>query len=160
MTKCKLCGLGRHPFLPFGNKAGECSFCWYHQKNQIDTERNCLRELVLQIKNRRKSSSYDCVVPVKGDAEDYFVVALLLSLDLNPLITHCNSYFQNDIGWHNFHNLLTCFDVDSRTYNPHFNTYREFVTHSLRRVGDIQLPIRLLRHSYAFATAKICIFHM
>ena len=59
-----------------------------------------------------RSKTYDCVVPVVGDAEDYYVVSKVLELGLNPLIISVNSYFLNDIGWSNLQNLITYFDLE------------------------------------------------
>ena len=154
MTFCKICGIGVHPFLPLGFVGHSCPFCDYHRKNKNWSYRNELASLAKSIKKKSRRSTYDCVVPVKGDAEDYFVISTILKLGLNPLTTHCNSYFQNEIGWHNYHNLITQFDIDSRGFNPQLEPYREFVSHSLRRVKDVQLPIRILQHRFAFETAK------
>ena len=57
------------------------------------------------------------MIPVVGDAEDYYVTSKVLSLGLRPLIVAVNDYYKNDIGWHNLHNLITYFDVDSIVYN-------------------------------------------
>ena len=76
-----------------------------------------LLERVARIKKRFSKSPYHCVVPVIGDAEDYYVVSKVLELGLNPLIVSVNDYFKNDIGWHNLQNLITHFDVDSFIFN-------------------------------------------
>jgi hypothetical protein len=154
MKFCNTCGIGVHPFLPFGFGRLSCPYCEYHKTNMTWKARNELASLARSIKKRSGRSTYDCIVPVKGDAEDYFVISTILKLGLNPLTTHCNSYFQNEIGWHNYHNLITQFDIDSRSFNPQLEPYREFVSHSLRRVKDVQLPIRILQHRFAFETAK------
>ena len=86
-----------------------CSGCYTHlEKNTIDWQ---LREEALfnitssAIKQSPSSSIYDCVIPIRGDAEDYFVVEKVLDLHLNPLLVAVNDYFFNDLGWHNLHNI-------------------------------------------------------
>ena len=99
-------------------------------------------------KIRKKKRSYDCIVPVFGDAEDYYVIEKVLSFNLNPLIVHINNYFYNDIGWYNFQNLITHFDLDSHTLNPKIETYKNLVRESLRKYNNIMWPYNCLLKSY------------
>ena len=59
-----------------------------------------------------------------------------------------NDYFLNDIGWHNLHNLITYFDLDSFIYTPNESIYKELVRTSLRRYMNILLPSHLLFTSF------------
>jgi len=97
--------------------------------------------------------SYDVLLPIRGDGEDYFTLRYLLEQDLSVLVLFVNSYFYNDIGWHNVHNLITEFDVDSITFNPRFETYRDLVADSLNRYGDIYVPYKCLHFFYAHRIA-------
>jgi hypothetical protein len=91
-----------HPFgLEF--KDNVCSGCFTHQeKYEINWELQLSKLQELIRNNKRQKRSYDCVVPVIGDAEDYFVLNTILKLGLNPLVTSVNDYFRNDIGWVQF----------------------------------------------------------
>ena len=150
LVECKHCLYkSNHPFgITFFNEI--CSGCITHEeKEKLDWE-GVFEELkVLLIKRRPKNETvYDCVIPVRGDAEDYFVLSQIISLDLNPLVVSVNDYFLNDIGWHNLHNLITYFDVDSLLYSPNEHIYKELVRTSLRRYSNVLLPSHLLNTAY------------
>ena len=155
MKSCKYCLYhSKHPFgMTFND--GECLGCITHkEKYNLDwSERySLLEDKVKRIKNISKT--YDCIVPVMGDAEDYFIVQEVLKLGLNPLIVSVNSYFYNDIGWTNLHNLITHFDLDSWVYNPELQTYKELIRTSLRKYNHMYLPWIQLHTSFPVHVAK------
>lgn len=149
MQTCKRCLYNsNHPFgLEF--VSGLCTGCLTFEEKKIINweERQTYLYNILKT-YKKKSSTYHCVVPVLGDAEDYFVLSKVLSLGLNPLIVAVNDYYKNDIGWHNLHNLITHFDVDSIIYNPELSTYKELVRTSLRKYQHILLPFLQLHTSF------------
>ena len=155
MAQCKACLYTTdHPFgLTLID--GVCSGCITHrEKYSIDWNEKYreLRNITNWAKDRSKK--YDCVVPVVGDAEDYYVVSKVLELGLNPLIVSVNSYFLNDIGWTNLQNLITHFDVDSWIYNPEIHTYKELIRTSLRKYNHMYLPWLQLHTSFPVHVAK------
>lgn len=148
---CKRClYTASHPFgITFVD--GMCSGCVTHrEKDQLDwsVRLESLQILMKEVLRRRRPRTYDCVVPVRGDAEDYFVVGNALSLGLRPLVVGVNDYFLNDIGWHNLQNLITYFDVDSVLYNPELTTYKALVRTTLRKSDHILWPAIALHTSY------------
>ena len=145
-----------HPFgISFVDNI--CSGCYTHlEKNSLDwnTRSAFLFRIAESAKKlRSKGLTYDCVVPVKGVAEDYFVVEQVLNLDLNPLLVAINDYFFNDLGWHNLHNLITVFDLDSQVFSPNFHEYRELVATSFRKHLHILYPSLSLNASYPIHVA-------
>lgn len=155
MAQCKACLYTTdHPFgLTLID--GLCSGCITHkEKYSIDWDGKYreLKNIANWAKDRSKK--YDCVVPVIGDAEDYYVVSKVLELDLNPLIVSVNSYFLNDIGWSNLQNLITHFDLDSWIYNPEIQTYKELIRTSLRKYNHMYLPWLQLHTSFPVHVAK------
>jgi N-acetyl sugar amidotransferase len=155
MKSCKYCLYNsKHPFgMSFNEEL--CLGCITHkEKYNLDwSERYSLLESEVK-RVKKNSKSYDCIVPVVGDAEDYFVVQEVLKLGLNPLIVSVNSYFYNDIGWTNLHNLITHFDLDSWVYNPEMHTYKELIRTSLRKYNHIYLPWIQLHTSFPIHVAK------
>jgi N-acetyl sugar amidotransferase len=145
-----------HPFgLTLNN--GICSGCITHdEKNQLDwaLREQLLKEYIRKHQKRGKKRYYDCVVPIQGDAEDYYVVEKVLKLNLNPLIVCVNDYFKNDIGWHNLHNLITHFDLDSLIYNPDITVYQELVRTSLRKNTHMLWPFLALHTAFPVHVAK------
>ena len=137
-----------HPLGLFVNKI-ECSGCETHkEKDQLDWE-NRRSELELELKKYKKNNSkYDCVVPVIGDAEDFYTLSKVMELGLVPLVVCVNDYFKNDIGWHNLHQLITYFDVDSFVFNPDIFTYKELIKTSLQKYNHILLPFLQLHTAF------------
>ncbi len=137
-----------HPFgLVINNQ--ECSGCITHkEKDTIDwtSKYRELQELVSKYKN--SNNKYDCVVPVVGDAEDFYTLSKVLELGLSPLVVCVNDYFKNDIGWQNLHQLITHFDVDSFVFNPDIRVYKDLVRTSLRKFDHILLPFLQLHSSF------------
>ena len=129
-----------------------CLGCHTHEeKNDIDWSQR--HEKLLQIvaiskKSKTSHSIYDCIIPVRGVAEDYYVVEQVLYLELNPLLVAINDYFFNDIGWHNLHNLITVFDLDSQVYSPNLSNYKELVATCFRKYQHILYPSLSLNASY------------
>jgi len=155
MKNCKYCLYPKsHPFgMAYSDDV--CLGCITHkEKYNLDwSERYSFLEEEAR-KNKKRTKTYDCIVPVIGDAEDYFVVQEVLKLGLNPLIVSVNSYFYNDIGWKNLHNLITHFDLDSWVYNPEIQTYKELIRTSLRKYNHMYLPWIQLHTSFPVHVAK------
>lgn len=156
MMVCKNCLYShKHP-LGISFKNGICSGCFTHQEKYTldwNTRKDILSEKILEI-IKSKKSKYDCVVPYSGDAEDYHVVNIVLELGLNPLLVSVNDYFMNDIGWHNAHNLITHFDLDSYQFNPEISTYKELVRTSMRKYNHALWPSFALKTSFPIHVAK------
>ena len=139
-----------HPF-GFSVKDGLCTGCITHDEkaglSSAGKDLHLLERIEL-IKKKFNKSPYHCVIPVIGDAEDYYVVSRVLKLGLNPLVVCVNDYFKNDIGWHNLQNLVTHFDLDSFIFNPDLNVYKELVRTSLRKHNHILWPFISLHTSF------------
>jgi len=155
LNKCKNCLYTcNHPFhISFDNNI--CSGCFTHDEKYIINWKEKEEEFKQIIKKTKKhNKTYDCIIPVIGDAEDYYVVEKVLKYGLNPLIVCVNDYFRTDIGWHNIHNLITIFDVDSLLYNPNLNVYKELIRTSLRKYDHVLLPFLSLHTSFPVHIAK------
>ncbi len=156
MIVCKNCLYShKHP-LGISFKNNICSGCFTHEeKYNLDwgERRDLLSEKIQKIIKSNKST-YDCVIPYSGDAEDYHVVNIVLELGLKPLMVSVNDYFMNDIGWHNAHNLITHFDLDSYQFNPEISTYKELVRTSMRKYNHALWPSFALKTSFPIHVAK------
>ncbi|MDC3208400.1 N-acetyl sugar amidotransferase [Pelagibacteraceae bacterium] len=152
-TKCL--NDNQHPFGLDFNSEGICYGCIIHKEkrnNKLflhneDIFQNEINDL------RNKSYKYDCIIPIRGSAEDYFVVNYIINKELNPLIVIVNNHFLNDLAWHNIHNLITYFDVDSITYTPDIFLYKSMVRSSLVKFNDIYWPYRYFLQTYSLKLA-------
>lgn len=147
--RCKFCGYTqRHPFI-LGFIQDVCIGCITHEeKNKIDWSRQRTIFLDTLSKYKNNSGRYDCIVPVVGDAEDFYTVNLILELGLSPLLVTVNDYFKNDIGWKNLHTLITNFDLDSVCFNPCIFEYKELIRTSFRKESHVHLPWLYLHTAY------------
>lgn len=137
-----------HPFGLTINER-ECSGCLTHkEKDQINWDKKANELDLILGRFKKQRSRYDCIVPVVGDAEDYYTLSKVLDEGLSPLVVCVNDYFKNDIGWHNLHNLITHFDVDSFVFNPDIRVYKDLVRTSLRKLEHIMLPFLQLHTAF------------
>lgn len=142
---------------PFGLSVYDngCSGCLTHAEKYVIDWDEKLEELYGIVKEvKKKNRAYDCVVPVVGDAEDYYVLLKVIEIGLNPLVVCVNDYFKNNIGWHNLHQLITYFDIDSIVFNPDIRVYKDLVRTSLRKHNHILLPFLTLHTSFPIHIAK------
>lgn len=156
MIKCKNCLYPESHAFGLTFHDGICSGCFTHnEKYQLNWEarKEALLEKISLI-SKKNNSKYDCVIPYSGDAEDYHVVSLVLGMGLNPLMVSINDYFLNDIGWHNAHNLITHFDLDSYNFNPEISAYKELVRTSLRKYTHALWPSLALKSAFPIHVAK------
>ena len=145
--KCKECLYAEaHPLGIEFNK-GICSGCITHKEKYKINWDNQLNKLKNIIANIKKIKNICCVVPVISDAEDYYVLNKVLEMGLSPLVVSVNDYFRNDIGWHNYHNLITHFDVDSVNYSPEMKLIK-FSCCKPRKYNHVHLPALLMHTAF------------
>jgi N-acetyl sugar amidotransferase len=148
MKVCRKCLIeSSHPYGVTFDSKGLCTGCLSHFETQDFREENLL-QLCEEIRKSGVKSEYDCVVPIRGDADDYHVVSVVLKNKLRPLLIGVNSYFMNDIGWHNLQNLQTHFDLDMEYLHPNLKQYRDLVRYSLAKYDDIFIPYQFVFHSF------------
>ena len=156
IVKCDQC----HTTASFFNRhryAGVCGACFNFNKvtPAVYAQRyQDLLHIFSEAKKRSRGKQYDCIYVARADAEDFFCVHLLVQEGLSVLVVLTNNYFLTDLAWHNFHQLVTYFDVDSVTYNPNLHTYKELVRTSLRRYNSIYYPFKAILHHFVLKIAS------
>lgn len=138
---CRRCLYGTdHPFGLTMDNDGICSGCQIHEeKNRLDwTERwDSLEKLVAPFRCKN-GKNYDCIVPVTGGQESYWVVHLVKKcLKLNPLLVTYNKYFNTSLGVRNLANLRIRFDCDILYQNVNPESVKRVVRTTLRQFGSI-----------------------
>lgn len=129
-----------HPLhLTFDND-GVCSGCRVHEeKDQLDWSERAekLRQLLEEYRNR-SGNNYDCVIPVSGARDSYFIVHTIKNVyGMNPLLVTYNKQYNTAAGVRNLANLrirLDC-DIITQTVNP--ETVKKITRGTLRRFGSI-----------------------
>ena len=125
MKYCKRCLYPEnHPLGITFDDEGVCSGCRVHEEKdgEIDWDER-FKELQRTVEEYRGKSlsGYDCIIPVSGNGDSYFVVHTMKKvLGLNPLLVTYNIQYNTKIGVRNMANLLTKLDCDHLYYtvNP------------------------------------------
>ncbi len=119
---------------------GICSGCRVHEeKDKIDWNERALRlKRVLDIYRNRSGRNYDCIIPVSGAKDSYFIVHVIKNIyNMNPLLVTYNKQYNTSVGIRNLANLRIKFNCDimNLTVNPHH--VKKITRSTLRRFGSI-----------------------
>lgn len=142
---CKRCLYSTaHPLGLMLDEEGICSGCRIHEeKDSLDwTARwQRLENLVKPYRNR-SGNDYDCIVPVTGAQDSYYIVYLVKQrLGLNPLLVTYNKYFNTPLGIRNLANLRIRFNCDILYQNVNPISVKNITRSTLRRFGSIYWPV-------------------
>lgn len=122
------------------DEQGVCSGCRVHEeKYQIDWDKK-ERELssIFDHYKDRKNTSYDCVIPVVGSGDDFFIVDLVKNkFGLNPLLVTYNTHFSTKVGVRNLARLITELDCDHMMSTVGPETIKAITRLTLEKIGDI-----------------------
>ena len=129
-----------HPLGLVIDAQGICSGCRIHEeKNQLDWGERWQRLEALVAPYRSASGEvHDCIVPVSGAGDSYFIVHLVKErLRLNPILVNYNKQFNTALGIRNLANLRIRFNCDIlvQTLNP--QAVRQITRASLRQLGSM-----------------------
>ena len=93
--------------------------------------------------------NYDCIVPVSGARDSYFIVHLVKNkLGLNPLLVSYNKHYNTDVGARNLANLRIKFDCDIITQTIQPDTVKR-ITKKHYAVLEVYISIVLLVKPYS-----------
>ena len=141
---CKRCLYSNlHPLGITFNTEGICSGCEiFEEKNTLDWKQRWL-QLEKKIKPyKSKKKNYDCIIPVNGGNDSYFIVHLVKNkLKLNPLLVSYNKYFNTPLGIKNLSNLRIKFDVDIIYQNVNPLKIKKITRHTFNELKSIYWPI-------------------
>jgi len=119
---------------------GVCSGCRVHEeKYKIDWAKKAKElEALLSQYRGRDGSSYDCVIPVVGTGDDFFVVDLVKNeFGLNPLLVTYNTHFSTKVGIRNLARLIAELDCDHMMSTVAPDTVKEICKATLQQCGDM-----------------------
>ena len=144
-----------HPLGLILDSDGVCSGCRVHEeKDSLDWNSRFidLRKITDSYK-LKKSNNYDCIVPVTGGQDTFFIVHTVVhELGLNPLLVNFNRNFNSAQGIRNLATLRTSFSTDFRQFTINPTIARKVVRTTLANLGTINwlsiagqtsLPVRL-----------------
>lgn len=141
MRYCKRCLYPEnHPLGIILDDEGICSGCRIHEeKFTLDWKQR--KEKLAKILHRYKSTSglnYDCIVPVSGARDSYFIVDLLKNkYGMNPLLVTYNKHYNTHIGNRNYAYLKTIFNCDAMSLIVQPQKVKKITRESLKKMGSI-----------------------
>ena len=129
-----------HPLgITFDDK-GICSGCLVHdEKYEIDwiQKRKDFEEILAQYRNRQ-NSHYDCIIPVSGVGDDFFVVDMIKNqFNMNPLLVTYNTHFNTKVGIRNLARLITELDCDHMMSTVGPETIKRITRATMKMIGDM-----------------------
>ncbi len=141
---CKKCLYSTlHPLGITINEHGICSGCEIHEEKNIIDWDNKWQKLKKIVKPyiSKNGKNYDCVVPVTGGQDSYFIIHSVLKLGLKPLLVSYNKYFNTSIGIKNLANLRIKFDKDILYQNVNPLSVKKITKYTFSEYGNIYWPI-------------------
>jgi len=136
--RCALCLYNSsHPFGITFDDNGICSGCKVHfEKDTIDWAFKRSRLESLLDNYRSQIGNYDCIVPITGGQDSFFIVHLVRNvLKLNPLVVNFNRSFNSKIGLANLAKLRTSFDVDFRQFTIDPKVAKKVIRNTIANLG-------------------------
>lgn len=129
-----------HPLNITFDERGVCSGCLVHEeKYEIDWDKKAeeLEGLLSQYRCR-PGTSYDCIIPVSGTGDDFFVVDIIKNrYGMNPLLVTYNTHFSTKVGVRNLARLITELDCDHLMSTVGPDTVKEITRITLKKIGDM-----------------------
>jgi len=142
---CKRCLYSTdHPLGLIVDDEGICSGCRIHEeKDSLDWRYRWEKlEKLVQPYRSKNRKNYDCIVPVTGANDSYYIIYLVKEkLGLNPLLVTYNKYFNTPLGIRNLANLRIKFDCDILVQNVNPHSVKNIIRSTLRKFGSIYWPI-------------------
>ncbi len=140
MKRCARCLYPEsHPLNLVLDAEGVCSGCRIHEeKDLLDWTRRRERLIALVDQFRAPAGAYDCVVPVSGGRDSFFIVHTVKKvLGLNPLLVTYNRHHNTEAGIRNISYLRTLLDCDILTLTLKPELVKRIVRETLRLRGSM-----------------------
>lgn len=136
---CKKClNPSNHPLGILYNNSGICGGCLVHdEKYEINWDKK-IEKLgnFFQIK-KNKNKYYDCVIPVVGNGDDFFVTHIAKKiLKINPLLVSYNTGFNTKVGIRNLARLISKLDCDHIQITSNPNIIKRLSLKTFKKIGD------------------------
>lgn len=145
LQTCKRCLYStNHPLGLVLDDEGICSDCRIHEeKDTLDWDERWQRlEQLVEPYRSRDSRNYDCVVPVSGAGDSFFIVHLVKErLGLKPLLVTYNRYYNTPLGIRNLSQLRRRFDCDILFQNVNPLSVKKIIRTTLRELASFHWPV-------------------
>jgi N-acetyl sugar amidotransferase len=133
-----------HPLGLVLDSEGICSGCRVHEEKDILDWAERWQRLESLVKPYRSwdSRNYDCIVPVTGAGDSFFIVHLVKErLGLKPLLVTYNRYYNTPLGIRNLAQLRRRFDCDILIQSVNPLSVKKIIRTTLRELGSFHWPV-------------------
>jgi N-acetyl sugar amidotransferase len=141
MKVCKRCLYNEHhPLYLTFDEHGICSGCRIHEEKDILdwNQRRQRLHCILEDYRCRSKRNYDCIIPVSGARDSYFIVHTVKNVfGMNPLLVTYNKQYNTAVGARNLSNLRIKFNCDIMTLTVNPQVVKNITRSTLRRFGSL-----------------------
>lgn len=141
MKYCQRCLYpANHPLNITFDDQGVCSGCRVHEEKDTLNWRQRGGKLkdILDSYTSKSGKSYDCIIPVSGARDSYFIVHTIKNVyKKNPLLVTYNKQYNTALGIRNLAYLKTLFGCDLLTLTVNPATVKKITRHTLQKLGSI-----------------------
>ncbi len=155
MVYCKKC---TYPIISVNltmDDKGVCSGCIVNEeKFKLDWEEREkeFKEILLSYK-AKKTSNYDCIIPVSGGKDSHFQVMYVKEMGLNPLLVTYYGHNYPEVGEQNLKNIGSAFGCDHLIFRPSIKTVQKLNRAGLEITGDMNWHNHCGLYTYPFNIA-------
>lgn len=128
-----------HPLLIAFDDTGVCTGCRVHEeKDRLDWRaREAMLAKIFDAYRDRSGHGYDCVVPVCGGRDSYYIVHLVKQVyGLNPLLVSYNRHYNTRAGIYNLARLRTKLGCDLSFMTQDPRLVKRVILATLQRRGS------------------------
>lgn len=110
----------------------------YEKRKTIDWNERKQELKKLCDKYRRKEGHYDCIIPVSGGKDSYFLVhTLVKEMEMHPLlVTVTDSFTHTNAGTNNLRNLIETFKLNHYQYTINHDLFRRATRVAFEETGE------------------------
>tara|TARA_A100001015_G_C14990838_1_gene713859 strand:- start:346 stop:1671 length:1326 start_codon:yes stop_codon:yes gene_type:complete len=141
-----------HPYGIIFDDQGVCSGCRVHEeKDELNWNSRFkkLREILESNKKQMAGRGFDCIIPVTGGGDSYFIVHTVKNvLGMNPLLVNYNHQFNTKVGIRNLANLSTVFDCDIVTSTLSPALLKKITRSTIKKFGSIYWQVLAGYYTY------------
>jgi N-acetyl sugar amidotransferase len=145
MKYCKSCILPDSRPGIFLDENGVCSGCLGHLRkdNEIkwDQRKKEFKKIVKE--SKKKSSGYDCIVPVSGGKDSWYQIITAKENGLKILALTWKTPARTKLGYKNLERMLNVLNVDHIDYSFSRETEKKFLVAAFEKTGVPGLPMHL-----------------
>ena len=145
MRYCQRCILpDTRPGLTI-DEEGICSACRGHEdkEHHIDWPARETAFAALVADAKRRSTGYDCIVPVSGGKDSWYQIIKAQEYGLKVLAVTWRTPARTEIGQQNLDSMIRCLGVDHIDYTINPDVERRFMKAAFEKLGATGLPMHM-----------------